>query len=126
MHYAADAAPEPLHISHILLPGRAQASAKHVVHIAKTFVDDNTCQAVRDMARAPLNDAEKALHRILKQFDLTLNVPITRVELGECLELPCLMPTDYILSLHEKGFLHRLLGGTVASSAMACFFCHVG
>ena len=71
------------------------------------------------MAACPKNDAEKALHRILQKFGLTLNVPITYVELSSDCRMPCLMPSDYIQAFYEEGFLHKLLGGAVATSRMA-------
>ena len=86
--------------------------------IAKAFADEASCSAVLSMAKAPLKDAEEALHKVLVKFDLTLNVKITTLQLTSDLSLPCLLPSDYILTLHEKGFLNKLLGGSIATSTL--------
>ena len=61
---------------------------------------------MKDLSRAPLNDAEKVLQTVLKRFDLTLNVPLTYIQVSDTCKLPCLMPSDHLASLHDKGFLH--------------------
>ncbi|CAE7284133.1 unnamed protein product [Symbiodinium sp. CCMP2456] len=93
------------------------ATAKHVVSIAKTFAREDDCKALREMASCPDGDAEKALQRVLKQYDLTLNVPLTQIDCGAPYTVPVLLPEDYIGSLSEKGHLHRLLGGPLYDSA---------
>ncbi|CAE7369766.1 unnamed protein product [Symbiodinium sp. CCMP2456] len=93
------------------------ASAKHVATIAKAFATEAN-PALADMAKAPLNDAEKSLQAMLRKWDLTLNVPWTYTDLGDTCSVPMLRPTDYVATLFEKGYLHKLLGGSVASSAV--------
>ncbi|CAE7621704.1 unnamed protein product [Symbiodinium sp. CCMP2592] len=44
------------------------ATAKHVATIAKAFAGDiSSCKALKDLARAPLNDAEKSLQAVVKR-----------------------------------------------------------
>ena len=93
----------------------AQASAKHVTTIAQAFAASTSSRAVKDLAAAPLNNAERNLQKVLRCFDLTLNVPVTNVNLSSECEVPCLMPTDYITTLVDNGFLYRLLGGSFAT-----------
>ena len=72
---------------------------------------------MQSIANCPEGDAEKSLQTVLKKFDLTLNVAVRDVSLSpECM-VPVLMPEDYIQVLCEKGFMHRLLGGSLASCA---------
>ena len=88
--------------------------------IAKAFATEaNPCRALADMAKAPLNDAEKSLQAMLRKWDLTLNVPWTYVGLCDECSVPMLRPTDYIATLAEKGYLHKLLGGPLASSTVS-------
>ncbi|CAE6968930.1 unnamed protein product [Symbiodinium sp. CCMP2592] len=87
------------------------ASAKHVATVAKAFATEaNPCLA--DMAKAPLNDAEKTLQIMLRKWDLTLNVPWTYIDLCDTCSVPMLRPTDYLATLVEKGYLHKLLGSS--------------
>ena len=69
------------------------------------------------MAACPDGDAEKALQRILKKYDLTLNVPRTNLTCAPNCTVPVLLPEDYIRLLSEKGYLHKLLGGPLESRA---------
>ena len=95
----------------------AEAAAKHVVTIAKAFADDvNACKALRELSKVRENDAAKALHKVLKKFDLTLDIPLSYLELGTDCKIPCLMPADYIMALQRKGYLYRLVGGPLSSS----------
>ncbi|CAE7683056.1 unnamed protein product [Symbiodinium sp. CCMP2592] len=88
-----------------------QASAKHVATIAEAFAtQDNDCKALRDLGGAPKSDAEKSLQKTLRKWDLTLNVPWTYQQLSEDCSVPMLMPSDYLTTLVEKGYLHKLLG----------------
>ena len=90
-----------------------------MVTIAKTFAKDvAACCAIRDIARCPKNDAEKALQKVLRKFDLTLDIPVTTLQLTRDLAVPCLLPTDFIRSLHEKGFLNKLLAGSLNTSPL--------
>ncbi|OLP80192.1 hypothetical protein AK812_SmicGene39428 [Symbiodinium microadriaticum] len=92
------------------------ATAKHVVSVAKTFAREDDCKALQEMAACPDGDAEKALQRILKKYDLTLNVPRTNLTCAPNCTVPVLLPEDYIRLLSEKGYLHKLLGGPLESS----------
>ena len=88
--------------------------------VAEAFAtQDNDCKALQDMGRAPKSDAEKSLQKTLRKWDLTLNVPWTYQQLSDDCSVPMLMPSDYITTLLEKGYLHKLLGGSVASSPMS-------
>ena len=87
----------------------AEAPAKHVAQIAAAFARKTSQGALREMAKCPQNDAEKAMQKVLVKFDLTLDVPLTYVDVGGT-EIPCLMPTDYIETLNAKGYLHRMVG----------------
>ena len=98
----------------------AEAPAKHVAIVAKAFANEASCSAISSMAKASLKDAEEALHKVLVKFDLTLNVKVTTLQLSSEVSIPCLLPSDYILTLHEKGFLNKLLGGSIATSALGC------
>ncbi|CAE7212783.1 unnamed protein product [Symbiodinium sp. CCMP2592] len=93
-----------------------EATAKHVVSIAKTFVVEDSSKALQSMARCCKNDAEKALQKVLRQFDLTLDVPITQMTCASGVDVPVLLPQDFIRTLSDKGFLHKLLGGPVRNS----------
>ena len=88
--------------------------------VAEAFAtQDNDCKALQDLGRAPKSDAEKSLQKTLRKWDLTLPVPWKYVNLSADCSVPMLMPSDYIATLAEKGYLHKLLGGSVASSAMS-------
>ena len=100
--------------SHSIL---AEATAKHVVSVAKTFAREDDCKALQEMAACPTGDAEKALQRILRKYDLTLDVPRTNITCAPNCTVPVLMPEDYIRILSDKGYLHKLLGGPVDSRA---------
>ena len=91
----------------------AKATAKHVVSIAQTFAGDDSSKALQTMARCCKNDAEKALQKVLREFDLTLDVPITQMACAVGVNIPVLLPQDFIKTLSGKGFLHKLLGGPV-------------
>ena len=69
------------------------------------------------MAVCPDRDAEKALQRILKKYDLTLNVPRSYVTCAPNCTVPVLLHKDYIRVLSEKGYLHKLLGGPLENRA---------
>ncbi|CAE6960432.1 unnamed protein product [Symbiodinium sp. CCMP2592] len=69
-----------------------EATAKHVVTIAKTFVGEDSSKALQSMARCCKNDSEKALQKILRQFDLTLDVPITQMTCASGVDVPVLLP----------------------------------
>ena len=95
----------------------AEATAKHVVSVAKTFAREDDSKALQEMAVCPDKDAERALQRILKKYDLTLNVPRTNVIYAPNCTVPVLLPEDYIRVLSEKGYLHKLLGGPLHNRA---------
>ena len=67
------------------------------------------------MARAPDKNAARCFEKVLRKWDLTLDVPVTYLDLTSDCRVPSLMPSDYIAKLFEKGFLHKLLGGSVES-----------
>ena len=71
------------------------------------------------MARCCKNDAEKALQKIVRQFDLTLDVPITQMTCASGVDAPVLLPQDFIKTLSDKGFLHKLFGGPVWNRSFA-------
>ena len=97
-------------------PFFAKAPAKHVVALAKTFAGGHDeCRALRSIASCPEGDAEKSLQKVLKKFDLTLNVAVREISLTSDCMVPVLMPEDYIQVLCEKGFMHKLLGGSLAT-----------
>ncbi|CAE7838701.1 unnamed protein product, partial [Symbiodinium necroappetens] len=68
------------------------ATAKHVVSIAQTFAGDDSSKALQTMARCCKNDAEKALQKVLREFDLTLDVPITQMACAAGVNIPVLLP----------------------------------
>ena len=91
----------------------AKASGKHIASIAKAFAGDiGACKALKDLARAPLSDAEKYLQKVLTKWELTFDVPITYLDISDNCRIPILKPSDYIQKLCEKGFLNKLLGGS--------------
>ena len=97
----------------------AQATAKHVATIAKAFADDiSSCKALKDLSRAPLNDA---LQVVVKRWGLTLNVPLTYTDLSNDCRVPVLLPADYIRTLRDEGYLNKLVGGSVSSSPTDLF-----
>ncbi|OLQ15450.1 hypothetical protein AK812_SmicGene349 [Symbiodinium microadriaticum] len=69
-----------------------EATAKHVVSIAQTFAGDDSSKALQTMARCCKNDAEKALQKVLREFDLTLDVPITQMACAAGVNIPVLLP----------------------------------
>ncbi|CAE7633020.1 unnamed protein product, partial [Symbiodinium sp. KB8] len=92
------------------------ATAKHVVTLAETFTgEDDDCKALQAMAKCPKSDAERALQIILRKFDMTLNVPTTQKTFAG-VQVPVLLPEDFIRTLSDKGYLHHLLGGSLQSS----------
>ena len=98
-------------------PNLAKATAKHVVTLAETFTgEDDDCKALQAMAKCPKSDAERALQIILRKFDMTLNVPTTQKTFAG-VQVPVLLPEDFIRTLSEKGYLHHLLGGSLQSRA---------
>eukprot|EP00439_Symbiodinium_sp_Y106_P035573 s6221_g4.t1 len=91
----------------------SQATAKHVATIAKAFAGDiSTCKALKDLARAPLNDAEKSLQAVVKRWSLNIDVPLTYVDVGNDCRIPMLLPADYIRTLRDAGYLNKLLGSS--------------
>lgn len=88
--------------------------------IAKAFAGDGECRALDEMARCPRNDAEKALQSVVKKFDLTLNVPTTQKTFATNVTIPVLLPEDFIRTLSDKGYLNRLVGGSLESRAFVC------
>lgn len=100
-------------------PNVAKATAKHVVTIAATFTAaDDDSRALQAMAKCPKTDAERAIQKVLRKFDLTLNVPTTDIEVKPGCTVPVLLPEHYITVLSEKGYLNKLLGGSVETSAL--------
>ena len=96
-----------------------EATGKHVANIAKAFADDiGACRALKDLARAPVCDAEKYLQKVLQKWELIFDVPITYVDVSDTCRIPFLKPSDYIMKLCEKGFLNKLLGGPLESSTL--------
>lgn len=98
----------------------AEAPAKHVVQIAKAFARHcpDGDSAVSTIARARLNDAEKAMQKAMVKFELTLNVPLSHIDLGG-VTIPWLKPSDYLQTLNSRGFLHRVVGCSLESSSLA-------
>lgn len=94
----------------------AEAPAKHVAAIAAAFAKTSSDGALSAIARCPQNDAERAMQKALCKFDLTLDAPVTYVNVGEQCLVPCLKPTDYVRTLNERGYLHRLIGCPIDSS----------
>ena len=87
--------------------------------IAKAFANDlGACKALKDLARAPSSDAEKFLQKVLTKWELTFDVPITYVDISPTCRLPILKPSDYVAKLSEKGYLNKLLGGSLESSSL--------
>ncbi|CAK9085598.1 Uncharacterized protein SCF082_LOCUS40543 [Durusdinium trenchii] len=78
------------------------APAKHVAAIAAAFAKTSSDGALSAIARCPQNDAERAMQKALCKFDLTLDAPVTYVNVGEQCLVPCLKPTDYVRTLNER------------------------
>ncbi|CAE7891710.1 unnamed protein product [Symbiodinium microadriaticum] len=92
---------------------QCSATAKHVATIAKAFADDiSSCKALKDLSRAPLNDAEKSLQAVVKRWGLTLNVALTYTDLSDEWRVPMLLPADYIRTLRDEGYLNKLVGSS--------------
>ncbi len=98
------------------LPLTSEAPAKHVAEIAGAFAGRSDDPALHSMAGCPERDAEKAMQKALTKFDLTLSVPVTYIDVGGEHPVPCLKPTDYIQTMSDRGYLHRVLGCLVDSS----------
>ena len=100
-------------------PDLAKATAKHVASIAATFTaEDDNSRALQAMANCPKTDAERAIQSVLRKFDLTLNVPVTEIDINPGCTVPVLLPEHYITVLSEKGYLNKLLGGSVETRAL--------
>ena len=89
--------------------------------LAKTFAGgSDESRALQSIAKCPASDAEKSLQKVLKKFDLTLNVDVQYISLSPECSVPVLMPEKHIQVLCEKGHMHKLLGGSLATCAFAC------
>ena len=103
---------------HLLLGMKQKA----ITVIAKAFAGDiSTCKALKDLARAPLNDAEKSLQAVVKRWRLNIDVPLTYVDVGNDCRIPMLLPADYIRTLRDAGYLNKLLDGSLSTSPTHLF-----
>lgn len=99
-----------------------------MAEIAGAFAGRSDDPALHSMAGCPERDAEKAMQKALTKFDLTLSVPVTYIDVGGEHPVPCLKPTDYIQTMSDRGYLHRVLGCSVDSCDLTkiqiniCFF----
>ena len=99
-----------------------------MAEIAGAFAGRSDDPALHSMAGCPERDAEKAMQKALTKFDLTLSVPVMYIDVGGEHPVPCLKPTDYIQTMSDRGYLHRVLGCSVDSCDLTkiqiniCFF----
>ena len=87
----------------------------HVVALAKAEVEDNptASSAIRQFASIRTKDAEKKAHEVLKEHDLTVRVPIERMDLDGPLKchksFPYIKFSSWVRFLWDTGRLARAL-----------------
>lgn len=91
-----------------------QVPCSHAVGTAKAAVRDNPDQtrALREFAGLPLKDAEDGAHRILKEYGLTLPLPIHKMDLGidGVHEFPYLKFSDWLRYLMDGSKFSQMCG----------------
>ncbi|CAE7676414.1 unnamed protein product [Symbiodinium sp. CCMP2592] len=93
-----------------------KAAVKHTVKVAKAAVKDNPnsqARALLQFAAVRTNDAESAAHRIFREHNLTVDIKIDRLNLGQDRSVnsfPFIKLSTWVTYLLDHGLLKKLTG----------------